>query len=90
MVGRRPIDRNLHGQVLFPLGLPRGEALRRTQIDFIHDSQDTAVTLKQEATSEAAPRGAAALQQSSPRPRTFQTFSHPRYWAPFILMGQWK
>ncbi|WP_281409554.1 CHAT domain-containing protein [Rhizobium ruizarguesonis] len=74
------------------LGLPRGEALQRTQVDFIHNSQDTAPTLKQDASNETATGSAAANQQSTanPQARTFQAFSHPRYWAPFILMGQWK
>jgi CHAT domain-containing protein len=29
-------------------------------------------------------------QETGQASLTFPAFTHPRYWAPFVLMGQWK
>jgi TPR repeat protein/CHAT domain-containing protein len=70
------------------LGLPRGEALRRTQLDFIYNRQDDPAA-KQPDTPVADIAPGTAETGVSPT-HVFERFSHPRYWAPFILMGQWK
>lgn len=72
------------------LGVPRGEALQRTQIDFIHNRQDSPVATQPDAPPAIIASNAAELTPSSAPAHIFNNFSHPRYWAPFILMGQWK
>jgi len=51
-------------------GVPRGEALRRSQLDLL--------------------KGVSVLHSNETASRRNQYFSRPLYWAPFILMGQWK
>ncbi|NEJ17650.1 CHAT domain-containing protein [Rhizobium leguminosarum] len=68
-------------------GYPRGEALRRTQIDFIHNRQDRSINSQATQTTDDA----SSKTDNPAFPADSATaFSHPRYWAPFILMGQWK
>jgi len=59
--------------------LSKAEALRQTQIAFIHGEQTT--------TSVDSVSGVVALGADSGKPSKYE---HPYYWAPFILMGNWR
>ncbi|WP_153349613.1 CHAT domain-containing protein [Sinorhizobium meliloti] len=65
-------------------GAGRGEALRLAQIDFIRSLQGVTSTR-----SDKPARGAKSLG-SADEASKFQGYSHPRHWAAFTLMGQWK
>ncbi|MDR2528048.1 MAG: CHAT domain-containing protein, partial [Synergistaceae bacterium] len=64
-------------------GVTKAEALRQTQAEFISGKWSADSTRE-----EAEKRGGLASSgggEASP----FPGFSHPFYWAPFILMGNW-
>jgi CHAT domain-containing protein len=60
----------------------------------VHDSASEAITLascEEEITDEGASgreRGIALKKATGHEPAS--SFSHPFYWAPFILIGNWK
>lgn len=55
------------------------EALRQAQLDLLHD--------KVNGNGGAAGRGFDVVNSSAP---VAAGFSHPYYWAPFVLMGNWQ
>ena len=59
-------------------GLPKSEALRRAQLSLLRGADSS--------TSEAS-RG---LTVGSAPARAASSFSHPYFWAPFILIGNWR
>ena len=60
--------------------LSKTEALRRAQL----------ALLRGEATGDAAQRGAPRLENSADDSKASGRWSHPYYWAPFTLIGNWR
>ncbi len=58
------------------------EALRQAQLDLLHGKVDAAV--------RATGRGFAAAENESGRQAKLAGYAHPYYWAPFVLMGNWR
>ncbi len=64
--------------------LSKAQALRQTQLDFINNSIDI--------DTDSSGRGIklAGATESQPELKDINnTYQHPYYWAPFILMGNW-
>ncbi|MCL2010940.1 MAG: CHAT domain-containing protein [Synergistaceae bacterium] len=64
--------------------MTRTEALRQAQVEFIRGilpSPDSVISL--------AERGRRVSDQGAGEEQTFSGYSHPFFWAPFILMGNW-
>ncbi len=68
-------------QGLLDGGLDKATALRKAQIAFIHAGEAPAVALN---TSRGASPVDEPAEQGQPVPR-----SHPYFWSPFVLMGNW-
>jgi CHAT domain-containing protein len=69
-------------------GMPKSEALRQAQLAMLHPS-----VAANGGTANVSGRGAKSTnakpgQEDSSG--TAPTFSHPYFWAPFILMGNWQ
>ncbi|MDR2528229.1 MAG: tetratricopeptide repeat protein [Synergistaceae bacterium] len=64
-------------------GATKAEALRQTQAEFISGKWSADLT-KKEAKKRGRPVSSGGGEASP-----FPGFSHPFYWAPFILMGNW-
>ena len=69
--------------------LPKVEALREAQLALLTG------TIEDPAAATEGERGAVDLRKKESRPVTFQIdpekpYAHPYYWAPFIMMGNWK
>jgi CHAT domain-containing protein len=66
--------------------LTKAEALRQVQLGFIRGEVNSASLRK-------IARGLTRVDKSGlvapRRPESTTTFSHPYFWAPFILMGNW-
>jgi CHAT domain-containing protein len=60
-------------------GMPKGEALRQAQL-----------ALLKGASVESAEGARRGVQVHGAREKQVAGFSHPYYWAPFILIGNWK
>ncbi len=67
-------------------GMPKAEALRQGQLMLLHAGKNPTadMTTKAEGTKEIAPD---ANQNASPLP---PIYAHPFFWAPFILIGNWR
>jgi CHAT domain-containing protein len=63
--------------------LGKSEALRQAQVAMLTGQ------LKPEESRREADRAAIPNQAGSPG-KTTSDWSHPYYWAPFILLGNWK
>lgn len=63
-------------------GAGRAEALRLTQIDFLRSTGD--------ALDSAYDRGAATLKEAAASGIAANSLTHPRAWAGFQLIGQWR
>jgi CHAT domain-containing protein len=63
--------------------LPKGEALRQAQIEMIEGK----VTADSAASQERGARPAGSAASAEPPPSGYR---HPFFWAPFILIGNWK
>lgn len=62
-------------------GLDKAEALRRAQIAMLQSARDA---------GGDAERAAARLEgDADDAPRRVDTFDHPYFWSPFVLMGNW-
>lgn len=62
--------------------ITKAQALRQAQLSFIRGNQTTATSTSSRASLEAQPRlGGQTSTSKAPG------FSHPYYWAPFILIG---
>jgi CHAT domain-containing protein len=57
------------------------EALRQAQLDMLHGN------INGNGNGSASGRGFEAVENAAPVPAGF---SHPYYWAPFVLMGNWQ
>ena len=64
-------------------GLSRAEALRQAQLACLRGQLDAVSALKQR-------RGIAVIAAASHVQRPFPGFTHPYFWAPFLLMGNWQ
>ena len=69
--------------------LPKVEALREAQLALLTG------TIEDPAAATEGERGAVDLRKKESRPVTFQIdpdkpYAHPYYWAPFVMMGNWK
>jgi CHAT domain-containing protein len=60
----------------------KAEALRQTQLAFLHGA-------KSASSSRANARGFELIDESKSPPRTAD-YSHPFYWAPFVLIGNFQ
>ncbi len=85
--------------------LTKAEALRQTQVAFIHGtvdapglpllvSQGQGAKAKSSATKQTVAPNGSAVRIDAPSVAVYQPdpkapFAHPFYWAPFILMGNW-
>jgi len=58
------------------------EALREAQLDLLHG--------KVTPQSEASGRGVSAVENESGKQAGSVGYAHPYYWAPFVLMGNWR
>jgi len=63
-------------------GITKAEALQQAQLALLHGAADAAEV------SEV--RGVAVARASTSRPRPGSQYANPYYWAPFILIGNWK
>jgi CHAT domain-containing protein/tetratricopeptide (TPR) repeat protein len=63
-------------------GMPKAKALQQAQLTLIQGQTS--------ANSPTDPRGGVVPLPKGTSPSTTSTFSHPFYWAPFILMGDWR
>lgn len=67
--------------------LDKAEALRRAQLSLLHGNEPGSPR------DESAQRGAGRVAATGDKlnaPNPAAPFSHPHYWAPFILMGSWR
>jgi CHAT domain-containing protein len=64
-------------------GKTKAEALKLAQIEFIKS------TAKPTATGKSEKLGTVKGGGDEPAPTFYPGYSHPYYWAPFILMGNW-
>jgi CHAT domain-containing protein len=71
-------------------GMAKVEALREAQLKLLRGeiSVDGAPTTSRQIVQEAAKPGAAGWPAFKTDPKA--PFAHPYYWAPFILIGNWK
>ena len=77
-------------------GVPKIEALRQAQLAFLHGQQPVRKRVAQGKRSltvsapvaEHSDSSASALPRFPWDPRA--PYAHPFYWAPFILIGNWK
>jgi CHAT domain-containing protein len=61
-------------------GISKAQALREAQL-----------TLLQSADSDASGKADRGTERAdASQPRSGSPYSHPYYWAPFILMGNWQ
>jgi CHAT domain-containing protein len=63
-------------------GMPKAEALRQAQLNLIHEQKQTEGQTGRSGGIVPLPSG-----KSTPTPTTF---SDPFFWAPFILIGDWR
>ena len=63
-------------------GITKAEALQQAQLALLHGAADTAEV------SEV--RGVAVARASISKARPGSRYANPYYWAPFILIGNWK
>jgi CHAT domain-containing protein len=63
-------------------GITKAEALQQAQLALLHGTTDTA------GTSQGSAAAASPADASKPRPAS--QYANPYYWAPFILIGNWK
>jgi CHAT domain-containing protein len=89
-----PVD-DVGTQVLMPLfyrlrlsGVTKAEAFQRAQLALLHgDVKDVPGVLRSsEAVSES--KSGSGLNRFAIDPQ--RPFAHPFYWAPFVLIGNWK
>jgi CHAT domain-containing protein len=59
--------------------VPKVEALRQAQLDLLLGNAQAQGDGSGRGASRSKPEGAAAAG-----------YAHPYYWAPFVLMGNWK
>jgi CHAT domain-containing protein/Tfp pilus assembly protein PilF len=64
-------------------GMTKAEALRQAQTEFIKSTAKPVVAGKNEKSGTVKGDG------DEPTPTFFPGYSHPYYWAPFVLMGNW-
>jgi CHAT domain-containing protein len=62
--------------------VPKVEALRQAQLDLLHG--------KVTAQSDASGRGFKHAEDKPGTPAPPAGYAHPFYWAPFVLMGNWR
>jgi CHAT domain-containing protein/Tfp pilus assembly protein PilF len=75
--------------------LPKGEALRQAQLSLLRGDASANSTPKESEQAEAPRASVLGAQRVSNEQTRFITdankpFAHPYYWAPFILIGNWK
>jgi CHAT domain-containing protein len=63
-------------------GMPKAEALRQAQLTLIRGQK--------ESDSQVARSGGLAILPKGKSTPIATTFSDPFYWAPFILIGDWR
>ena len=63
-------------------GITKAEALQQAQLALLHGATGAA------GTSQVSAAGASPASASEPRPASH--YANPYYWAPFILIGNWK
>jgi CHAT domain-containing protein len=76
-------------ELLQQKGMTRAEALRQTQVEFINGKQSLDDASPLRGGRDGRGRPASSVTQSDSSSVNFPGFSHPFYWAPFILMGNW-
>jgi CHAT domain-containing protein/tetratricopeptide (TPR) repeat protein len=69
--------------------LNKGEALRQAQLEFITGKANLAGSDTLASTERSAKRKTADDSLPQFTPETGRPFSHPYFWAPFVLMGNW-
>lgn len=83
-------------QQLLGQGRSRSEALRQTQLQFLHaTAPPTSFPLDSPPASSVSPAATRPTNRSSTRSATQPTalaasYRHPYYWAPFVLIGSWE
>jgi CHAT domain-containing protein len=65
--------------------LNKAEALRKAQLNLMRN-----VTISANTTPRGVPAPFGSLATPTAEPWTGEGFSHPYYWAPFVLMGNWR
>jgi len=63
-------------------GITKAEALQQAQLALLHGTTDTAGTSRGSSARDSS--ASAAKQRPAPQ------YANPYYWAPFILIGNWK
>lgn len=70
-------------------GTSKAEALRQAQLSLLHGSASMPANASHRGTEAVPSRGeSAALPPFTPDPKA--PYAHPFYWAPFILIGNWR
>jgi CHAT domain-containing protein/uncharacterized protein HemY len=74
-------------------GLPKVEALRQAQLTLLRGTGPPGVAIHTEArgggvVADASGGPGGALPRFRPDPRA--PYAHPAFWAPFVLMGNWR
>jgi CHAT domain-containing protein len=67
--------------------MTKAEALRRTQAEFIDGRIEQTEAYMTVRRGEAAT--AVNIEETPGEPPGYRGYSHPYFWAPFILMGNW-
>ncbi len=71
-------------------GQPKAEALRQAQLALLHGTVSAAGTNMQRAQIVPDKKDQSPLAAPPFTPDPKAPFAHPYYWAPFILIGNWK
>ncbi len=71
------------------LGMTKAHALRSAQMNLLHDTVKFAPDAVQRGIGSTAARNDDATKTQF-KPDRAAPFEHPYYWAPFVLVGNWK
>lgn len=72
------------------VGTPKAEALRQAQLDLLRGQLKPGGAIQDKADSDGKKRIADARGVATVGTTARASYAHPYYWAPFILIGNWR